>query len=45
MREPIKDYYNRFILRPLKNLLTGSRDFDHEFNVENDDENLNNDGE
>ena len=41
----IKDYYNRFILRPLKNLLTGSRDFDHEFNVENDDENLNNDGE
>jgi hypothetical protein len=30
----LMDYLNRFILRPLKNLLTGSRDFDKEFNVE-----------
>lgn len=30
----IKDYLDRFIFRPLKNLLTGSRDFDKEFNVE-----------
>ena len=28
------EYYQRFILRPLKNLLTGSREFDKEFNVE-----------
>lgn len=34
----IKEYFERFILRPLKNLLTGSRDFDKEFNVENDDD-------
>ena len=36
------EYYQRFILRPLKNLLTGSREFDKEFNVEEekqDDEN------
>lgn len=27
----IMDYMNRFIFRPLKNLITGSRDFDKEF--------------
>lgn len=31
----LMDYLNRFIFRPLKNLLTGSREFDKEFNVEN----------
>lgn len=31
------DYFNRFVLRPLKNLLTGSRDFDKEFNVEDEE--------
>ena len=30
------DYLNRFVFRPLKNLLTGSREFDSEFNVEDD---------
>lgn len=31
----IKDYFERFVLRPMKNLLTGSRDFDKEFqNIE-----------
>ncbi len=34
----IGDYFNRFVLRPMKNLLTGSRDFDKEFTVENEDE-------
>lgn len=34
----IKDYFDRFVLRPLKNLLTGTREFDHEFNVEEKDE-------
>lgn len=33
----IKDYFTRFILRPMKNLLTGSREFDKEFNVEDKD--------
>lgn len=28
------EYYQRFIFRPLKNLLTGTREFDKEFNVE-----------
>ena len=28
------DYLQRFVFRPLKNLLTGSREFDSEFNVE-----------
>ena len=33
------DYWNRFILRPMRNLLTGSRDFDKEFQgIEFDDE-------
>lgn len=30
------EYYQRFIFRPLKNLLTGTREFDKEFNVEDD---------
>lgn len=30
----IKEYAERFIFRPLKNLLTGSRDFDKEFNLD-----------
>lgn len=34
----IKEYFDRFILRPMKNLLAGSRDFDKEFMIENDDE-------
>ncbi|GEM_PF-4056694 len=34
----IKDYLERFVFRPLKNLLTGSRDFDKEYNVESDNE-------
>lgn len=34
----IKEYFERFVLRPLKNLLIGTRDFDKEFNVEDDDE-------
>ena len=28
------DYFKRFILRPLRNLLTGTREFDKEFNIE-----------
>lgn len=32
----LRGYYERFILRPLKNLLTGTREFDKEFNVENE---------
>lgn len=32
----IKEYFDRFIMRPMKNLLTGSRDFDGEFNIEKD---------
>lgn len=32
----IKDYFDRFVLRPMKNLLTGSRDFDKEFSVEDE---------
>lgn len=34
----IKDYFDRFVLRPMKNLLTGSRDFDKEFSVEDESE-------
>lgn len=34
----IKDYFNRFILRPMKNLLTGSREFDKEFMIEDEEE-------
>ena len=33
----IKDYFERFVLRPMKNLLTGSRDFDKEFMIEHED--------
>lgn len=33
--DQLTKYLQRFIFRPLKNLLTGSRDFDSEFNVEN----------
>lgn len=32
----IMEYYNRFILRPMKNLLLGNREFDKEFNVEDE---------
>lgn len=32
----IGSYYERFVLRPMKNLLAGTRDFDSEFNVENE---------
>lgn len=32
--DSLLDYLNRFVFRPLKNLLTGSREFDKEFNVE-----------
>ena len=34
----IGEYFDRFIKRPLKNLLTGSRDFDKEYNVEDGEE-------
>ena len=34
----IKSYFERFILRPMKNLLTGTREFDEEFSVEEGDE-------
>ena len=29
----ILDYIKRFVFRPLKNLLTGTREFDKEFNI------------
>lgn len=32
----IMEYFNKFVLRPMKNLLTGSRDFDKEFSLEED---------
>jgi hypothetical protein len=31
------DYWKRFVLRPMKNLLIGSREFDKEFNIEEGD--------
>ena len=34
----IKDYFDRFVLRPLRNLLCNTREFDHEFNVEDGEE-------
>ncbi len=34
----ILEYFNRFILRPMKNLLSGSRDFDREFMIEYEDD-------
>lgn len=34
----IKEYFDRFILRPMKNLLMGSRDFDKEFMIEDEEE-------
>lgn len=34
----IKDYFDRFVLRPMKNLLVGSRDFDKEYMIENEDD-------
>lgn len=34
----IKEYFERFILRPMKNLLTGTREFDKEFSVEEGEE-------
>lgn len=37
----IMDYFNRFILRPMKNLLVGSREFDKEFMIENEDGDVN----
>lgn len=30
----IMGYFNRFVLRPLRNLVAGSRDFDNEYNIE-----------
>lgn len=33
-KEGFLDYFKRFIMRPLRNLLTGSREFDKEFNIE-----------
>lgn len=33
----IGEYFERFVLRPMKNLLTGTRDFDKEFNVEEEE--------
>ncbi len=36
----ILDMFKRFILRPLKNLLTGSREFDKEFNIQKIEEEL-----
>lgn len=41
----MKSYYERFILRPLKNLLIGTREFDREFNVENESDIENEDGD
>lgn len=35
----IGEYFERFVLRPMKNLLTGTRDFDKEFNVEDSGDN------
>lgn len=35
----IMDYFKRFVLRPMKNLLTGSREFDHEFTIEKSNDN------
>lgn len=32
----IMEYFNKFVLRPMRNLLTGSRDFDKEFSLEED---------
>lgn len=32
--DKLKEYLDRFVFRPLKNLLTGTRDFDKEFNVD-----------
>lgn len=34
----IKEYFERFILRPMKNLLIGTRDFDKEFMIEDENE-------
>ena len=33
----IGEYFERFVLRPMKNLLVGTREFDKEFNVEDED--------
>lgn len=33
-QEGFFDYFKRFIMRPLRNLLTGTREFDKEFNIE-----------
>lgn len=32
----INEYFERFVLRPMKNLLCGTREFDSEFNVEDE---------
>ena len=34
----IKGYFERFVLRPMKNILTGTRDFDKEFMIEDEDD-------
>lgn len=33
--DSLKEYLDRFVFRPLKNLLLGTREFDKDFNVEN----------
>lgn len=35
----IKDYFKRFLLRPMKNLLVGTREFDKEFSIEDGENN------
>lgn len=37
-KDGIMDYFNRFVLRPMKNLLTNTREFDKEFMIEDEDE-------
>lgn len=36
--ENYESYFDRFVLRPMKNLLLGSREFDKEFNIEDDND-------
>lgn len=36
--DKIKEYFSRFIYRPLKNLLTGTDDMDEEFSINSDEE-------
>ena len=32
------DYLNRFVFRPIKNLLTGSKEYDKDFTIEEDND-------